>query len=57
MTTATEIIGTSRNASEAMDQAECITDDINQNWEDETTTYTFRDGSKLVVSGPCVNAE
>ena len=56
MTTASHIIHTARNANEAMLAAEALTDDISQNWEDESTTYVFEDKSILVVSGPSLNA-
>ena len=41
-----------KSASDVMERAERMRADADQDWENETTIYTFEDGSKLVVSGP-----
>ena len=56
MTTATEIMSISRNANDADQRAQALTDKIEQDWSNEATLYTFDDESVLVVSGPQVNA-
>ena len=56
MTTANEIMGISRNASDADARAQALTNKLDQDWEHEATLYTFDDESVLVVSGPQVNA-
>lgn len=53
---ATEILMSSSNAADAMERAQALTKDIDQDWEHEATIYTFDDESVLVVSGPQVNA-
>lgn len=40
------------SAADVMERSEIIGADTDQDWENETTTYTFDDGSKIVVSGP-----
>jgi hypothetical protein len=57
MTIAAEILATARNADAAMRAAEELDPIPDQDWEAETTTYRFADGSRLIVSGPQVNAE
>lgn len=39
-------------AADVMERAGHMRADADQNWNNETTTYTFEDGSKMVVSGP-----
>lgn len=56
MSIATEIMMTARNANDAMNTAEAIAKNVEQNWEEETTTYLFEDDSKLVVCGADVSA-
>jgi hypothetical protein len=56
MTTANEILNISRNANDADQRAQAVTDKLDQDWEHEATLYTFDDGSVLVISGPQVNA-
>ena len=56
MTTATEILMISRNANDADQRAQALTDNIDQDWEHEATLYIFDDESVLVVSGPQLNA-
>lgn len=53
---ATEIMMSARNAADAMERAEALTKDIDQDWEHEASIYTFEDDSVLVVSGPQVSA-
>ena len=55
MTQATEIMYGARNANSAMEAAEKLTNDIDQDWDHEATFYTFEDESVLVVSGPQLN--
>lgn len=38
-------------------RASALSADIDQDWENEATIYTFRDGSRLRVSGPSYTAE
>lgn len=56
MTQATEIMAVAHNATDACNRAEAITDNVDQDWTNEATIYTFDDESVLVVSGPQVNA-
>lgn len=56
MTIASEILHTSRNASDADAKAQDLTNQIDQDWEHEATLYTFDDDSVLVISGPQLNA-
>lgn len=56
MTQATEIMYSASNANSAMETAEKLTNNIDQDWEHEATFYTFEDESVLVVSGPQLNA-
>ena len=55
MTQATEIMYSASNANYAMETAEKLTNNIDQDWEHEATFYTFDDESVLVVSGPQLN--
>ena len=55
MTQATEIMHSSRNANEASDAAELIAIDINHDWENERTIFTFDDDSVLVICGSQLN--
>lgn len=41
-----------KSAADVMERAEQMRADADQDWENETTTYTFEDGSKLAVSYP-----
>jgi hypothetical protein len=56
MTTASDILNISRNASDADERAQQLTDNLEQDWEHEATIYTFADESVLVVSGGQLNA-
>lgn len=56
MTQATEIMHVSRHATDADERAQEATQQIDQDWENEATLYTFDDDSVLVISGPQVNA-
>ena len=56
MNTANEIMSIARNANDAIERSEKITNNVDQDWEHEATIYTFDDGSALVVSGPQVEA-
>ena len=56
MTTAYEILATSRNSAEAMDAAAAVAAKTDQDWRTESTLYTFDDESVLVASGPQLNA-
>jgi hypothetical protein len=50
MTTANRIVEASKDAIEAMELAQNgPMQDVDQDWDNETTTWTFQDGSKLVV--------
>ena len=55
MTQATEIMYSIRNANEALDVAELIAIDINQDWKNERTIFTFGDDSVLVICGSQLN--
>jgi hypothetical protein len=57
MTTANEIMAVSRNANDAMIRADELTQNVTQDFELETTTYQFEDGSKLIVSGSDVSVD
>ncbi|AUA71599.1 hypothetical protein CWI25_16860 [Pseudomonas aeruginosa] len=55
-TKAQEIVDNAIDAVDAMNLAdECGASD--QDWENETTTWEFTDGSKLIVSGSEYRAE
>jgi hypothetical protein len=41
-----------KSAADVMERADKMRADADQDWDNETTTYTFEDGSKMVVSGP-----
>ena len=41
-----------KSAADVMERADQMRAESDQDWDNETTTYTFDDGSKLVVSGP-----
>lgn len=41
-----------KSAADVMERADQMRAEADQDWDNETTTYTFDDGSKLVVSGP-----
>ncbi len=56
MTTASDILHISSNANDADKRAQELTDNLDQDWERESTLYTFADGSVLVISGPQINA-
>jgi hypothetical protein len=51
-TIAERIVLQSKNASEAIKAADALTDNVNQDWGNETSSWLFEDGSVLVVSGP-----
>ena len=56
MSTASDILNISRNANDADERAQAVTDKLDQDWEHEATLYTFDDDSVLVVSGGQLNA-
>jgi len=58
MTTAHAIVDGACDARHALEMAEFDVNLINmdQDWEKETTTFIFNDGSKLIVSGPSYEA-
>lgn len=56
MSIASNIMHTARNADDAIDRAEAMDPNVNQDWDHEATFFTFEDGSVLAVSGPQVNA-
>jgi hypothetical protein len=56
MTTATEIMHSARNATEADATARAAMVEAIQDWEHEATLYTFDDDSVLVISGAQLNA-
>lgn len=56
MTTAAEILATSRNSTDGMNTAESVATSTNQDWDNEATIYSFEDGSVLVASGPQLTA-
>jgi len=56
MTQASDILNISANANDAVERAEAITSNIDQDWDHEATLYTFDDESVLLVSGPQLNA-
>lgn len=56
MNTAQQIKDAANNSTDAMEQAEAAGAQADQDWDAETTTFTFADGSKLVVSGPSFTA-
>lgn len=51
-TTAQQLKAECKSAADVMKRAEQMRADADQDWDNETTTYTFEDGSKLEVSGP-----
>ena len=53
-TIAQQIKAEAADASEAMELAEIRCALVSQDWAEESTTYTFEDGSKLELSGPIV---
>jgi hypothetical protein len=55
MNIANQIILRSLNANDAMNQADKIMYEIDQDWENGATLYTFEDKSVLVVIGSQVN--
>lgn len=56
MTAATEILCSASNANQADAQAQAITDEVDQDWINEATLYTFADDSVLVITGPLLSA-
>jgi hypothetical protein len=56
MSIAEQIVSQSKNSFEAMNAADLLSEG-DQNWEGETTAWTFDDDSKLIVSGPSFCAE
>lgn len=56
MTQASEILASARNSSDGMDAASEIAVKTDQDWANESTIYTFADGSVLVANGPQLNA-
>jgi hypothetical protein len=49
---AQELKAECKDAAEAMQRAELLGAKSVQDWFGETTTFTFEDGSRLIVSGP-----
>lgn len=43
-------------ANEAIEMAEAIEHNVDQDWDDEATLFTFEDGSVLSVCGTTVTA-
>lgn len=41
-----------KSAADVMERADKMRAEADQDWDNETTTYTFKDGSKIIVSGP-----
>ena len=56
MTTANEILYSARNAVAAIEAADKLTTNVEQDWRNEATLFIFDDESVLLVSGPQVNA-
>jgi hypothetical protein len=56
MTTANEILMTSRNCAAGMEAAKKVATKTNQDWKNEATIFSFEDGSTLVACGPQLNA-
>ncbi len=56
MTTAADILNSSRNANAADERAQAEGAEVDQDWSNEATLYTFADESVLVISGPQLNA-
>lgn len=56
MTTANEILMSSRNAAAGVEAAEKVAAKTDQDWENEATIFSFEDGSVLVASGSQLNA-
>jgi len=52
LTIAETIKAECKNSSDAMDHAAELEADADQDWNNETATFTFEDGSKLAASGP-----
>jgi phage tail protein X len=51
LTTAALICTASKNSTDAMERAAAAHGESDQDWDAETTRYTFADGSGLIVSG------
>jgi hypothetical protein len=49
-TTAQAILSSSKSAADVLDRATAMKADADQDWENETTVFTFEDGSKAWVS-------
>jgi len=56
MTKASEILATARDCSEGMDLAEKFAVETDQDWYNESTSYTFEDGTVLLASGSLLKA-
>lgn len=56
MTTASDILHTTRSAGDAMERAAQAGAETDQDWNREATLYRFPDGSVLLVSGTQRNA-
>lgn len=56
VSTAQAIASTAADAADAMSAADGFCDG-DQDWQNETTTWKFEDGSKLIVSGSDYHAE
>lgn len=55
MSQATDFIATNGNdAADLMEAFAAAGHEGDQDWGNETTAYTFEDGSKIVISGPSV---
>jgi hypothetical protein len=51
-----KILSQAANANAAMDSANADASSTDQNWEREETSYSFADGSTLIISGGQCNA-
>ena len=56
MTTAKEIMYSAHNAASAIEAADKLTTNVEQDWRNEATLFIFDDESVLLVSGPQVIA-
>jgi len=52
ITTAEAVKNTAPNSTRAMEMAASLSRNIDHDWDNETTTFTFIDKSVLIVSGP-----
>ena len=50
ITTAQNLISKYNDDNDLMTQADLLTDNVDQDYENESTTYNFDDGSKLIIN-------